>query len=93
MTELALFQVGQAVAETVSSILRVSLERGMKPPLTIAAIGANGAVFVMQYAQSDDGKFRCEVLAEHGPGTMQIPVNFLVVDATGSGLHESFDLD
>jgi hypothetical protein len=93
MTESALFQVGQAVAETVSSILRLSLERGMKSPLTIAAIGANGAVFVMQCALSEDGKFRCEILAEHDSGAMQFPMNFLVVDATGSGIHESFDLD
>ena len=47
----------------------------------------------MQYALPEDGQFSCEILAEHDLGAMQAPVNFLVVDATGSGLHESFDLD
>ena len=93
MKEPALLQVEQAVAETVSEILRLSLERCMKPPLTIAAIAANGAVFVLQYVQSKDGSFQCELLAEHHSGEMQTPVNFLIVDALGSGHHESFDWD
>jgi hypothetical protein len=93
MREPALSQVEQAVAETVPEILRLSLERCMKPPLTIAAIAANGAVFVVQYVQSKDGTFRCELLAENHPGEMQTPVNFLIVDAVGSGHHASFEWD
>jgi len=93
MKEPALPQVEQAVAETVSEILRLSLERCMKPPLTIAGIAANGAVFVVQYVQSEDGTFRCELLAKHDPGGMQTPVNFLAVDAVGSAHHASFELD
>ena len=93
MKEPALPQFEQAVAETVSEILRLSLQRCMKPPLTIAAISANGAVFVVQYVQSSDGSFQCELLAEHAPRRMSTPVNFLVVDAVGSAHHVSFDLD
>ena len=65
----------------------------MKPPFTLAAIAANGAVFVVRYVQSDHGTFRCELLAETQRGEMQTPVNFMIVDAVGNGHHVSFELD
>jgi hypothetical protein len=74
-------------AEAISQLV----EEGMSPPLYFTAIGSGGDMMYGQFQKNNDGTWRSEPLAEYSAtGTLEFPVNVMVVDCRGKAVGIAF---
>ena len=67
----------------LSEFLATMLQEGFVLPFTMAAIAANGSVYVIRYGQGETGLVPTH-LAEHVDGQgFKTPVNLVLVDSRG----------
>ena len=71
----------EQLTEVFSDLLKQCHERGMKFPLVLVAVGANGSLLALR---TNGGEGELQVLARYSvsPG-YQTPINFMIVDSTG----------
>ena len=69
--------------------------QGIQLPWLITAVAINGSVLALRMTAAREGKgVEAETLAEkHIDSAMVLPINFMIVDATGHAFHFSTDQD
>jgi hypothetical protein len=71
--------VMEQLTEVFSDLLKQCQERGMKFPLVLVAVGANGSLLALR---TNGGGL--QVLARYSVSPeYQTPINFMIVDSTG----------
>jgi len=63
-------------------------KQGMKLPFVLVVVGSNGSFSASRYVEQDAQA--AEPLAQHG-GTMTMPLNMMIVDATGKAVRVVFE--
>ena len=72
--------VMEQLTEVFSDLLKQCQERGMKFPLVLVAVGANGSLLALR----TNGAGGLQVLARYSVSPeYQTPINFMIVDSTG----------
>jgi len=79
------------LTEVFSDLLEQCQERGMKFPLVLVAVGANGSLLALR---TNGGESELQVLARYSvsPG-YQMPINFMVVDSVGEAASVQLEAD
>ena len=77
-----------SLAAKITEAISVCLQRGMKPPFTVAMVGSNGSVFCLRYDRNEAGDgLEAAELAEHGdPGGFAPPISMMIVDQAGEAV-------
>jgi hypothetical protein len=73
--------VTTTLTELIGSLVIECLRKGMKSPLVVVAVGANGSIVSARYTEEAGG---VDIDPLTGGGELKAPVNFMVVDAEGA---------
>jgi hypothetical protein len=68
------------LTELIGNIVIECLQKGMKSPLVVVAVGANGSIVSARYTETAGG---VDIEPLTGGGELKAPVNFMIVDAEG----------
>ena len=79
----------------VAQLVDACRVQGIKLPWLVTAVAINGSILALRMTAAREGRgVEAETLAEkHLDDAMVLPINFMIVDATGHAFHFSTDQD
>ena len=83
----------ETLTEFFAEYLALCLDRGLSLPFHVTAVGANGSVQACRIVNAA-GQIKVQTIVEHiEPGGFRLPVNTMVVDASGQALRVVMGID